>query len=42
MSFKEDEVMPLTLSKRPLDEGASPSFCAGRKLGDVAQALVWT
>ena len=34
--------MPLTLSKRTLDEGSSPSFCAGRKLGDVEQALVWT
>ena len=42
MSFKEDEVMPLTLSKRTLDEGSSPSFCAGRKLGDVEQPLVWT
>jgi hypothetical protein len=42
MSFKEDEVMHLTLSKRTLDEGSSPSFCAGRKLGDVEQALLWT
>ena len=34
--------MHLAPSQRPLDEGSSPSFCAGRKLGDVAQALLWT
>jgi hypothetical protein len=33
--------MQLALSQRRLDEGASPSFCAGRKRGDVAQALLW-
>src|SRR2546422_1720107 len=34
--------MPLTPSQRTLDEDASPSFCAGRKFGEVEQALVWT
>jgi hypothetical protein len=34
--------MQLALSERNLDEGASPSFCAGRKLDEVAQALLWT
>jgi hypothetical protein len=34
--------MPLTPSQRTLDEDASPSFCAGRKFGEVAQSLVWT
>ncbi len=34
--------MPLTPSQRTLDEDASPSFCAGRKLGEVEQALLWT
>src|SRR5215831_2952424 len=33
--------MQLALSQRNLDEGASPSFCAGRKLGEVEQALLW-
>ena len=33
--------MPLALSQRNLDAGSSPSFCAGRKLGEVAQALLW-
>ncbi len=34
--------MQLALSQRTLDEGTSPSFCAGRKLGEVEQALLWT
>ena len=34
--------MHLAPSQRPLDEGTSPSFCAGRKLGDVEKALLWT
>ena len=34
--------MPLTPSQRTLDEDASPSLCAGRKFGEVEQALVWT
>src|SRR5919198_2569681 len=34
--------MQLALSQRNLDEGSSPSFCAGRKLGAVEQALLWT
>ena len=33
--------MQLALSQRNLDEGSSPSFCAGRKLGTVEQALLW-
>jgi hypothetical protein len=33
--------MQLALSQRNLDEGSSPSFCAGRKLGEVEQALLW-
>jgi hypothetical protein len=34
--------MHLAPSQRTLDEGGSPSFCAGRKLGDVEKALLWT
>src|SRR6266446_4197949 len=34
--------MQFAPSQRTLDEGASPSFCAGRKLGEVEQALLWT
>jgi hypothetical protein len=33
--------MQLALSQRNLDEGSNPSFCAGRKLGEVEQALLW-
>jgi hypothetical protein len=33
--------MPFAPSQRNLDEGSSPSFCAGRKLGEVEQALLW-
>src|SRR5215831_10196323 len=40
--IKEDEVMQCAPSQRHLDEDASPSFCAGRKLGAVEQALLWT
>ena len=34
--------MQLALSQRNLDEGSSPAFCAGRKLGEVEQALLWS
>src|SRR6266404_7969275 len=34
--------MQLALSQRNHDEGSSPSFCAGRKLGEVEQALLWS
>ena len=34
--------MPFAPSQRNLDERSSPSFCAGRKLGEVEQALLWT
>ena len=34
--------MHFALSQPNLDAGSSPSFCAGRKLGDVEQALLWT
>ena len=34
--------MHLSPSKPTLDEGASPFFCAGRKLSDVEKALLWT
>jgi hypothetical protein len=34
--------MQFALSQRNLDEGSSPSFCAGRKLGAGEQALLWT
>src|SRR5438128_2070876 len=40
--IKEDDVMPLALSQSSLDVGSSPSFCAGRKLGDLEQALLWS
>jgi hypothetical protein len=42
VSFKEDEVMQPTLSQRTHDEETSPAFYAGRKLSEVAQALLWT
>ena len=34
--------MPFAPGQRNLDEDSSPSFCAGRKLGAVEQALLWT
>jgi len=34
--------MQFALNQRNLDEGSSPSFCAGRKLGVLEQALLWT
>lgn len=34
--------MQFALNPRNLEAGSSPSFCAGRKLGVVEQALVWT
>ncbi len=34
--------MQLALDQRNLDESASPGFCAGRKLSEVDQALLWT
>lgn len=34
--------MQLPLQQRTLYEESSPSFCAGRKLGDVEQALLWS
>ena len=33
--------MPSAPSQRSLAEGASPSCCAGRQLGEVEQALLW-
>src|SRR5712691_13361984 len=42
MFVKEDDVMPLAPNQRNLAAGSSPSFCAGRKLGEVEQALLWT
>jgi len=33
--IKEDDVMPLALSQSNPDVGSSPSFCSGRKLGDI-------
>lgn len=40
--FKKDEAMQLTLKQGTLNEVSSPSFCAGRKCGAVAQALLWS
>jgi hypothetical protein len=40
--LKEDEVMQLPLKQHSLYEESSPSFCAGRKLGDMEQALLWS
>ena len=34
--------MPLTRSQRTLDDDRSPDFYAGRKLGEVEQALLWS
>ena len=33
--------MQLAREHRNLDEVSSPSFCAGRKLGEMEQALLW-
>jgi hypothetical protein len=41
VSFKEDEVMQLPQSQRTLDDNTSPDFYAGRKLGEIEQALLW-
>src|SRR6516164_10246441 len=40
--FKKDEAMPLTLKQGNLSEVSRPSFCAGRKFGEVEQALLWS
>jgi hypothetical protein len=42
ISFKEDEVMQLTQSQRTLNDDLRPDFYAGRKLGEVEQALLWS
>jgi hypothetical protein len=34
--------MPLALSQSNLNGGSSPSFCSGRKLSDLEQALLWS
>jgi hypothetical protein len=34
--------MPLALSQNNPDVGSSPSFCSGRKLGDIEPALLWS
>ena len=34
--------MPLTQSQGNRADASSPSFCAGRKLSEVEQALLWT
>jgi len=33
--------MHLALSQRNLSDGSNPTFCAGRKIGLVDQALLW-
>jgi hypothetical protein len=40
--LKEEEVMHLARSQRPLTEDASPAFSAGRKRSEGAQARLWT
>src|SRR5215831_6861930 len=40
--IKEDDVMPLALSQSNPAVGSSLSFCSGRKLGDLEQALLWS
>ena len=34
--------MPLTQSQGNRADASSPSFCAGRKLSEVEQTLLWT
>src|SRR5882672_1315114 len=41
IGFKKEPVMPLAPPQRKLNPPPSPSFCAGRKLGDVEKAIVW-
>jgi hypothetical protein len=42
VSFQEDEVMQLAQSQRTLDDDPRPDFYAGRKLGEIEQALLWS
>ena len=42
VSFQVDDVMLLTRSQGTLDDDRSPDFYAGRKLGEVEQALLWS
>jgi hypothetical protein len=41
MCFQEDDVMYLAPSKESLAERSRPSFDAGRKLSEIAKALLW-
>ena len=34
--------MPLASTQRKLNPPSSPAFCAGRKLGEVEKAWLWT
>jgi hypothetical protein len=38
---KEDGILPLAQSKRPLTEGSRPPCDAGRKSGVIAKARLW-
>ena len=42
LAVREDAVRQCALNQRTLDTGSRPSLCAGRKLGVVEQALLWT
>ena len=42
VSCKEDEVIQLTQSQLTLADDLRPDFYAGRKLGEVEQALMWS
>src|SRR2546422_2178560 len=42
VSFQEDEAMQLTHGQRSIGDDLNPDFYAGRKLGEIEQALLWS
>src|SRR5258705_10050359 len=42
VSFQEDEAMQLTHGQRSIGDDLHPDFYAGRKLGEIEQALLWS
>src|SRR5258705_803316 len=42
VSFQEDEAMQLTHGQRSIGDDLNPDFYAGRKLGEMEQALLWS
>src|SRR5215471_9271516 len=42
VSFQEDEAMQLTHGQHSIGDDLNPDFYAGRKLGEIEQALLWS